>query len=160
MAAQSRNYVLSLARRKLDETGHAFREAGPRIRALPAGGWIAAIREALGMSVQDLADRLGVTRASAAKLETSERRKTIQLDTLQRAADALGCDLIYALVPRQPLQDMVDARRLEVLGSMQERTRQHMRLEAQDVVDPAHDEHFLEQAEFLVPDHMLWRRKS
>ena len=157
---ESRSNMLSIARRKLDETGNAFREAGPRIRVIPRGGWIAAIRESLGMSVQNLADRLGMTRAAAAKLEVSERSQTIQLDTLRKAADALECDLVYALVPRQPLQDLVNSRRLEILKSMQQRTQQHMRLEAQDVSDPEYYLHLLNQAEFLVPDRMLWRKRT
>lgn len=156
----SRKSMLSIARRKLDETGQAFRAAGPRIRPVPRGGWIAAIREALGMSVQDFADRLGVTRATAAKLEANERRQTIQLDSLYRAADALGCDLVYALVPRQPLQDVVANRRVAILKSMQRRTHQNMRLEAQEVEDPHFQEQLRAQAELLVPDRWLWRKEE
>ncbi|UNK48336.1 mobile mystery protein A [Lysobacter sp. S4-A87] len=156
----SRKSMQSVARRNLDETGRAFREAGPRIRAVPRGGWIAAIREALGMSVQDFADRLGVTRATAAKLEANERRRTIQLDSLYRAADALGCEVVYALVPRQPLQEVVADRRLAILQSMQKRTQQNMRLEAQEVDDVRQQEHLRAQAELLVPDRRLWRKEE
>lgn len=156
----SRKSMLSIARRKLDETGQAFREAPSRIRVVPRGGWIAAIREALGMSVQDFADRLGVTRATAAKLEANERRRTIQLDSLYRAADALECDVVYALVPRQPLQQMVSNRRVAILKSMQTRTHQNMRLEAQEVEDSVLQEQFRTQAELLVPDRWLWRKKE
>lgn len=112
------------------------------------------------MSVQDLADRLGVTRATAAKLEANERRRTIQLDSLYRAADALGCDVVYALVPRQPLQEIVTERRLAILESMQKRTQQNMRLEAQEVDDAQQQEHLRAQAELLVPDRRLWRREE
>ncbi len=59
------------------------------------------------MSRKDLATRLKVSESSVARLEASERAGTAQLDTLRRAADALGCDLVYALVPRRPLEDMV-----------------------------------------------------
>ncbi len=112
------------------------------------------------MSVQDFADRLAVTRATAAKLEANERRRTIQLDSLYRAADALDCDVVYALVPRQPLQEMVANRRLEILQSMHRRTQQNMRLEAQDVDDDQLLQHLRAQAELLVPDHGLWRKEE
>ena len=112
------------------------------------------------MSVQDFADRLGVTRATAAKLEANERRRTIQLDSLYRAADALGCDVVYALVPRLPLQEIVANRRLEILQSIQRRTQQNMRLEAQDVDDAQLQQHLRAQAELLVPDHKLWRKEE
>jgi len=74
---------------------------------IPRGGWIRAIRDALGMSARDLAHRLGVTESTVARMETSERAQSIQLSTLQRAAAALGCDLVYALVPSRPLEQSV-----------------------------------------------------
>src|SRR5215217_7999866 len=73
----------------------------PAREARPHGGWVRAIRDALGMSAADLAERMGVTQSTVARLESSERDGRIQLDTLQRAADALDCDLVYALVPRR-----------------------------------------------------------
>ena len=94
------------ARRHHDERGGDQRQRLSQF-STPQGGWVTAIREALGMSRKDLATRLKVTESSVARLESSERAGTAQLDTLRRAADALGCDLVYALVPRRPLEDMV-----------------------------------------------------
>ena len=112
------------------------------------------------MSAQDFADRLGVTRAAAAKLETNEVRRTIQLDSLERAAHALNCDLVYAFVPRGSLQDIVDTQRLRVFHALSSRTRHHMRLEAQEVVDAPADREIIRQAENLISDRMLWRKES
>lgn len=147
-----------LARRKLDETGRGLREATTRFLAKPHGGWIAAVREALGMSASDLGDRMGISRAAVAKLEGNERRRTIQLDTLQRAADALECDVVYALVPRRLLQHIVDDQRMRVLANMHARTQHHMRLEAQESLDPEQLEHLRREAEALVPDALLWQK--
>jgi predicted DNA-binding mobile mystery protein A len=66
-----------------------------------------AIREALGMSARDLAHRIGVADSTIVRLEASERAGTVQLNSLRRAADALDCDLVYALVPRRPLDEIV-----------------------------------------------------
>ena len=66
----------------------------------PPRGWVRAIRDAIGMSSRDLAERLGVSQASVVSLEASERSSRIQLDTLERAADAMGCELVYVLRPR------------------------------------------------------------
>ncbi len=74
-------------------------EAGCRPEP-PAGGWLRAAREARGVTQKSLADRLGCKRQAWAQLEQSEARGAISLHTLRRAADALGYDLIYALVPR------------------------------------------------------------
>src|SRR5580700_6858610 len=78
--------------------------------ARPPKGWIRAIREALGMSGAALAGQLGVTAGAVTRLEQSEAADRIQLDTLRRTADALGCDLVYLLVPRRPLTTVVRER--------------------------------------------------
>ena len=78
--------------------------------ARPPKGWIRAIREALGMSAAALGGRLGVTAGAVTRLEQSEAADRIQLDTLRRTADALGCDLVYLLVPRRPLTTVVRER--------------------------------------------------
>lgn len=75
--------------------------------ARPHAGWIRAIRDALGMSTRDLAARLDVSSMAVSKMEASERAGTIGLDTLTRAADAMGCDVAYVLIPRIPLEDTV-----------------------------------------------------
>jgi len=61
------------------------------------------------MTAGDLADRMGVSQPSVTRLEQSERDGVVRLDTLTRVADALECDVVYALVPRRPLEDMVTA---------------------------------------------------
>jgi predicted DNA-binding mobile mystery protein A len=76
--------------------------------ARPAGGWLRAIREALGMPQAELARRMHVADTTIGKLEAGELAGTAQLDSLERAADALGCDLVYALVPRVPLELRVE----------------------------------------------------
>lgn len=46
------------------------------------------------------AKRLGVTRSRVTQIEQAEVRGDLKLSTLERAADALGCDLVYVLLPR------------------------------------------------------------
>jgi predicted DNA-binding mobile mystery protein A len=76
----------------------------------PVRGWIKAIREALGMTTAQLAQRAGVRQPSIIALERSEEKGSIELATLRRAAEALDCKLIYALVPNKPLDAMVRER--------------------------------------------------
>lgn len=92
-----------LARRRLDERLAPFASLGPP----PAGGWIRAIRDALGLQLGQLADRLGVRPPSVTELERNEAEERITLATLRRAAEALDCTLVYAVVPKQPLEAMV-----------------------------------------------------
>lgn len=100
LAAQSRAH--------LDERLKEFRPAS-RFTP-PVKGWIRAIREALGMTAEQLANRLGVKQPTLHELEQSEMKGSIELATLRRVAAALDCTLVYALVPRQTLEEMVRTR--------------------------------------------------
>jgi predicted DNA-binding mobile mystery protein A len=111
--------------------GH-FDEWQP-LRALPRPphGWVRSVREALGMSTTALGARLGITGGAVTRLEQSEAADRIRLDTLRRAADALGCDLVYVLVPRRPLTAVVRDRARELAHLQVAAVEQTMRLEDQ-----------------------------
>lgn len=96
------------ARERLDERLVPLKPA-ERFRA-PPKGWVRAVRDALGMSGVQFARRLGVQPPSVAALEASEESGAIQLKTLRRAAEALDCTLVYALVPNDTLEGAVRAR--------------------------------------------------
>lgn len=99
----------------------------------PATGWVRAIRDALGMSSAALARRLEVTGSAVRKLEEAEASDSITLATLRRAAQALDCELQYALVPRQPLQAMQADRALQVAREQVGVAARSMALEDQAV---------------------------
>ena len=103
----------------------------------PPAGWLRAIREALGMTSGVLAERLGVTASGARKLEQAEAIDAITLSTLRRVADALDCDLQYALVPRRPLREMRWQQALHLAQQWQQRAGRTMELEAQPVASPS-----------------------
>ena len=109
-----------------------FKEWQPLRRlARPLRGWIRAVREALGMSAAALSARLSITPGAVIRLEQSEAADRIRLDTLRRAADALGCDLVYVLVPRRPLATVVRERARELAHAQVAAVEQTMRLEDQ-----------------------------
>jgi transcriptional regulator with XRE-family HTH domain len=66
----------------------------------PQKGWLRAVREATGITVRQMAMRLKKAPTLVAKLERSEAEYRITLGSLRAAADALGCRLVYAIVPR------------------------------------------------------------
>lgn len=96
----------------------------------PRGGWLSAIRQALAMTRTQLARRIGIARQSLAQLEDNETKNTATLAGLQRAADALGCDLQYVLVPRQPLARMIADQALRRARQKLARVNQSQALEA------------------------------
>ena len=99
--------------------------------ARPHSGWLKAIREALGMPANQLAKRLGVVTSTVTRLEASEADDTISLATLRRAAEALGCELHYALVPRQSLADTLELRATHLADQRMDAISHTMALEAQ-----------------------------
>lgn len=103
-----------------------------------------------------LARRLGVSPSSVTKLEMSERVGSIRIDTLRRAASAMDCELVVLVVPRQPLQSMVDQRRLQLYGADIDRAATHMSTEDQSISETMR-RHLLQQAEVAIPDSTLWR---
>ncbi len=100
--------------------------------APPRLGWIRAIRDALGMSAAELAARMGISGASVRSLEQKEMSGGIRLSSLQRAAQAMDCTLVYAFVPNTTLDETVRRQAQRVLDEQIGRTRQTMALEAQE----------------------------
>jgi predicted DNA-binding mobile mystery protein A len=118
----------------------------------PPAGWLRAIREALGMTSGVVAERLGVTASGARKLEQAEAVDAITLGTLRRVAEALDCDLQYALVPRRPLGEMRWQQALHLAHQWQQRAGRTMALEAQSVASPSAtaDERLEDMAEEIL----------
>lgn len=113
---------------------------GPASRfAVPQRGWIRAIRDALGMTAADLAHRLGVSGASVRSMEESELSHGIRLSSLERAAAAMDCTLVYAFIPNHGLERTVQAQEEAVLGELTARGLHTMTLEDQEVGETLDD---------------------
>lgn len=149
----------TIARARLDDRLASLRTLRDQM-AVPHGGWAKAIRSALGMTLEDLAVRLGITRGVLSRLESSEQKQTIQLDSLRRIAEAMDCELVYALLPRQPLQAMVDQQRARAAHELESRTRTQMRLEGQHESDPSLAEWRKEHSASLISDRRLWKTRK
>ena len=119
----------------------------------PLKGWIRAIRDALGMSGAQLGRRMGVKAQSVADIEKSEASETIQLKTLRRVAEALDCVVVYALIPKSSLEDLVRRRAREIARKELIRIAHTMDLEAQGL---SHEERE-EQIETYIHDHLRER---
>ena len=115
--------------RQLDATLSRWRAAD--LPSRPASGWLKVIREALGMTATYQAKMLGVTTSTVTRLETSEADDTISLGTLRRAAEALGCELQYALVPKKTLANTLEARAAALARQQMAAISHSMALEAQ-----------------------------
>ena len=101
MDYKRRRLVLQQFDTRLDKWRGAL-EIGP-----PVKGWIKAIREALGMTGSQLAERLQVAQPRISRLEQDELTGSVTLKTMRQAAEAMGCVFVYAIVPRTSLNDIV-----------------------------------------------------
>lgn len=149
-----------MVRRQLDAR---FAQMGPpRLFSSPPGGWIRAIRQSLGMTAAQLAQRLGRTQQAVIELEQSEARSAITLKSLENAARALDCTLAYALIPNRGLDEMVRERARHVATERIQNLEQTMRLEDQAL--PAEQRHaqIEDLADELVRHDIrsLWRNTT
>ncbi len=122
----------------------------------PQPGWVATIRQSLGMTRRDLARRMHVAESTVARLEASECASTIQLDTLQRAAEAMDCELHYVLVPRRPLEDMVIEQARKRAAALLSRATHTMLLEDQKPDDESLQELLSEMTADRIDKSGLW----
>ncbi len=102
----------------------------------PRAGWVRAIRESLGMSASALARRLGISPAGVRKLEGAEASDAITLASLRKLAQALDCELHYALVPRTTLSQQLRERAERVAQARLQPVMHSMALEDQAVHEP------------------------
>lgn len=142
------------ARRELDR--RLQRAQLDPVRARPHEGWIRAIRSGLGMTQDALAGRLGITKASVAKLEQSEVNETISVGKLAEVARALDCTLVYVLVPNTSLEETVQRQARTVAAMTLGYVGTTMALEDQ-AIDPDHHADQLDLAvQRAIDDSRLW----
>lgn len=133
------NTPLKLLRvRQIDERIRPWRQL--REQSPPRGGWIRAIRQVLGMRTNQLAARLGVTQQAVVDLERREAEGSVTLSALRKAANAVECDLLYAVVPRRPVKDILRSRARAVALKRLERIAHSMHLEEQTVPSEEYDQ--------------------
>lgn len=107
--------------------------AASQVSALrtPSEGWLRTVRKALGMSGAQLGRRMGVTRARIARVEQAELSGGVTLKSMQAAAEAMGCQFIYAIVPPLTIEDLVAAQAEKKARAVVGTASRHMALESQ-----------------------------
>lgn len=120
---------------RLDESFQTLKAETGFSRQAPPRGWIRAMREALGMSAVQLAKRLGVSRGALYKLEEREASRSIALKQLDRAANAMNCDVFYAIVPRDTLEQSIRNQARKKAEMQLYKANVSMGLEAEGVKD-------------------------
>ena len=116
---------------QLDNKMHAFATSLKVVA--PPTGWIKAIRLALGMSLEQLGNKLSIKKQSAQALEVREQEGSITIKSLREAANALDMHLVYGFVPKDGSLDALIARKArELARQIVMRTSNTMKLEDQE----------------------------
>src|SRR5438067_375996 len=144
------------ARRRLDKQLDQFRRLANEPR--PHRGWIRAIRDALGMSSTELAHRMRVSQSRIPEIERAEVSGALRLETLERAAEALGCQVTYALVPRTSLEHTVQQQALRKAAAQLAAVgvAHNMQIEDQAITGIEFTEQIVDLATELVDKRGLW----
>ena len=118
---------------KLQQVEQALaRLASDLLPALPQGGWIRTVREALGMNARQLAARVGVRVSTLLGAEKNEVAGTITMNQLKRIAAVMDCELRYVLIPREPLRSQVERRAEQLANEGVASVAHSMAAQAQD----------------------------
>ena len=100
---------------------------------IPPAGWIYSIRQALGMSMRQLGNRMGITPQSVKEIEEREKNGTVTLKVLRQFGHALNLKLVYGFVPSEgSLEKIIERRAWELAKEIVTRTSASMKLEDQE----------------------------
>ena len=108
----------------------------------PRSGWLKALRTGLGISARQLGQRLGVTHQVVMRLEKGEVEGTTTIDSIQKAANAMDCIFIYAVVPTKhaSLDALLEDKATSLARKIAEEVGHSMAMEDQKV-----EKHFTEE---------------
>ena len=99
---------------------------------VPPIGWIKAIRNGIGMTMEQLGKKLSITKQGVMDIEKREKEGAITIKSLQEIAKAMDMKLVYGFVPNEgDLEQMVETRAIEMATKIVERTSNTMKLEDQ-----------------------------
>jgi predicted DNA-binding mobile mystery protein A len=107
-----------LERKRLDMEMRPFRRAAQEKK--PTAGLLRAVRQTLNIPLAEITEKMGVDRSVVFGLETSELKGTITFSSMVHMAEAMGCNVVYGIVPEggKTLEALAERRFWEsVLGT-------------------------------------------
>jgi len=124
----------------------------------PKMGWIRTIREALSMPLVYIAQKLQISIQSVSQLEHNEEFETISLKSLRQIAEAMDCELHYAIIPRQGSLTKIIQNRAEFKAKLIiKEVNKTMELEDQKITNPTNSVKFLTKELAESFNKNLWK---
>ena len=101
---------------------------------MPDKGWINTIRTTLNMTMAQLGTKLNITRQGVKKIEESEAKGTISINSLKEVGDVLNLKFIYGFVPKDgSIDNLINSKAEKLARKIVLRTNQNMKLEDQGI---------------------------
>lgn len=116
----------------------------------PSEGWVHTTRKALGMTMAQLAKRLGVQQSRIAEIEKAEIQDQVTLKTLKATAQAMECRFEYAFIPEKPLETLLKERALRRAQERVDYISHQMALEHQEISQEEKEVQIRQLAEELL----------
>jgi len=98
------------ALKRLDKEMRFYRWAGREKN--PTNGLLRAVRQALHLPAEEIAQKMKMNRSGVFDYETRELKNSITLKSMSRMAEAMGCKMVYGIVPEggKTLEELVEAK--------------------------------------------------
>jgi predicted DNA-binding mobile mystery protein A len=120
-----------LMQKHLDELIQSYTTGKQPIRT--SFGWIQSTRLALGMSLRQLAHRVGISASALTNFEKREQTEAITLATLKKAANAMDMELVYYFKPKSgSIKNTITQQAKKKAQEILIQSNQTMRLEGQE----------------------------
>lgn len=133
--------------RQIDKKVSGFKSL---LKSMPRNGWIKNIRSALGITLNQQAKNLGVSKTRVVDIENGEEAGSLTLKTMENVADSLNCKFVYCFVPKDSFEQTVRNRAKALATEYVKRTQHTMALEDQATASNLLEEQIQEMAEELL----------
>ena len=100
---------------------------------LPEIGWVKTIRTGLGISLEQLGDKLEITKQSAQNLEKREALGSATINAMKEAGQAMDMKFVYGYIPVDgTLEALIEKKAKKLATEIVMRTSATMKLENQE----------------------------
>lgn len=121
----------ALIQKQMDELIQSIVEG--KQNAQTSVGWIQSTRLALGMSLRQLAERIGISASALTNFEKREQSDTVTLATLKKVANAMDMELVYFFKPKSgSIKSAIEKQATKKAQEILNQSNQTMKLEDQE----------------------------
>lgn len=119
---------------QLDQKLNPFQQT--ELVLVPNKGWINTIRTTINMTMAQLGAKLNITRQGVKRIEDSEAKGTLSINSLKEVAQALDLKFVYGFVPKDgSIDNLIHLKAENLARKIVLRTNQNMKLEDQGISD-------------------------